>query len=93
MKRFTMFNIITMIAVVAMIFMFTGCFKAKESADRIQTKQSETAFDEAQRLIGHPNIVNWMQRKTLKEIFELCDQENLICYAYFWSPYLARCST
>lgn len=97
MKRFTMFNMIAMIAVVAIMFISTSCWESKKSADRIQTLQSETAFDEAQREIGMPNIVNWMQRKTLKEIYELCDQEKLICYAYLFNPfqgkliYLGRC--
>lgn len=97
MKRFTMYNMIAMIAVIAIMFISTSCFDSKESADRIQTKQSETAFGEAQREIGMPNIVNWMQRKTLKEIYELCDQEKLICYAYLFNPfqgkllYLGRC--
>lgn len=67
MKRFTMFTMI--VAMIAMAFMFTSCGVSKESADRIQTKQSETAFDEAQRQIGFPNIVNWMQRKTLRDIY------------------------
>lgn len=88
MKRFTMFTMI--VAIIAAAFIFTSCSGTKESADRIQTRQSETSFSEAQREIGLPNVVNWTQRKTLRDIFELCDKENLICYAYFWSPYLGK---
>ena len=39
-------------------------------------------MQEAVRQVGMPNIVNFTQRKQLKMIQELCDQENLICYAY-----------
>ena len=97
MKRFTMFNMIALIAVVAIMFMSTSCWESEKSADRIQTLQSETMFEEAQRQIGMPNIVNWMQRKTLRDIYEICDRENLILYAYLFNPfqgkllYLGRC--
>lgn len=90
MKRFTMFNMIALIAVVAIMFMSTSCLESDRSADSLQTKQSETSFKEAQRELGLPNIVNWMQKKTLKEIYELCDQEDLLCYVYLWSPYLGK---
>jgi hypothetical protein len=40
---------------------------------------------EAQKQIGMPAIVNFQERKLAKQIFELRDQENLICYAYITS--------
>lgn len=79
-----------MIVVVVMAFTFVACTASYDSADSIQTKQSETLFKEAQREIGLPNIVNWQQRKTLRDIFELADQEDLICYAYLFNPYQGK---
>ena len=37
---------------------------------------------EANAQAGMPNIVNFQERKMMKTILELRDQENLICYAY-----------
>lgn len=90
-------KLMTMIVVIMVAFVFISCDETEESSDRIQTKQTETLLAEAQRQIGLPNIVNWQQRKTLKEILELCDKEDLVCYAYLWNPfqgkllYLGRC--
>ena len=91
--KITMRSLVTVMAVVvvmAVAFAFTACQVGEESADRIQTKQSETLFKEAQREIGLPNIKNFQQRKTLRDIFELADQENLICYAYLFNPYQGK---
>jgi len=90
MKRFTMFNMIAMIAVIAIMFMSTSCLESKESADRVQTKQTEAMLSEAQREIGLPNITNWMQRKTLRDIYEICDREDLILYAYLFNPFQGK---
>ena len=45
-------------------------------------EQMETLADEANRTVGVPAITNFQEKKTLKWIYELCDQENLICHAY-----------
>jgi hypothetical protein len=58
----------------------TGC--QNQSSNTKLAIQQETLMQEAVRQVGMPNIVNFTQRKQLKEIQELCDQENLICYAY-----------
>jgi prepilin-type N-terminal cleavage/methylation domain-containing protein len=66
-------------------------WKNKEpSADKIQAKQTETALAEANRQIGMPNIKSFQQRKLMRMIYELCDQENLICYAYIKSDYQGK---
>jgi hypothetical protein len=60
------------------------------SSDDIQKKKTDKMLNEAQRQIGMPNIINWQQRKLMKTIFELCDQEDLICYAYIKSDYQGK---
>jgi len=39
------------------------------------------------RQMGMPDIANFQQKKLLKMIYELCDREDLICYAYLKSDY------
>jgi len=60
---------------------------APASSDKVQAIATEQALTEANSQIGMPNIANWQQKKTLKMIYELCDQEDLICYAYLKSDY------
>jgi len=79
------------IVVLAVIFMFfvVGC-SATKTADSEQAKQTALAMGEAQRQVGMPNIVNFQQRKLMKLIYELCDKENLITYAYIKSDYQGK---
>ena len=59
----------------------TSCRK-KETSDAKMNEQIETLVDEANRQVGIPALINFQEKKTLKWIYELCDQENLVCYAY-----------
>jgi hypothetical protein len=52
------------------------------SADKIQAEQTEQSLSEANKQIGMPAIVNFQERKLVKMIFELRDQEDLITYCY-----------
>jgi hypothetical protein len=53
---------------------------------------------EANKQIGLPGIVNFQEKKIMKQIYELRDQENLICHAYLFNKmtgevgqYLGKC--
>lgn len=70
--------------------LFFGCVEESSNADTIQAKQTATAMAEAQRQVGMPNVVNFQQRKLMKMIYELCDKEDLICYAYVKSDYQGK---
>lgn len=74
-----MFYVLTLLMVLS--FTITSCDDPKKSDTVLNAKQ-EASMKEAVRQVGMPNIVNFTQRKQLKMIQELCDQENLICYAY-----------
>lgn len=90
---------------IAMIFgMFllmsnSGCDeKVEPTADIEQQRQTEMAADEGNRQVGMPAIVNFKEKKNLKLIYELCDQEDLICHAYLFNTmsgevgqYLGQC--
>lgn len=60
---------------------FSSCRRV-ETSDTQMNEKMETLADEANRQVGVPAIVNFQEKKTLKWIYELCDQENLICHAY-----------
>ena len=52
------------------------------SADVRQANRTKKAMAEADRQIGMPAIVNFQERRLMKQILELRDQEDLICFAY-----------
>ena len=86
MKKTILFTFFCLISV----FIFTGCLEETKTADSVQAEQTQTMMSEAQRQVGMPNIVNWQQRKLMKLIYELCDKEDLITYAYIKSDYQGK---
>lgn len=82
-------------------FMFVGCENKapmSPSADQVEAKQTEQLTMEAQKQVGMPAISNFQEKKTLKWIYELCDQADLMCHAYLFNEfkgevgqYLGRC--
>lgn len=62
-----------------------GCYETEARTDNLQAKQTEKLTAEAQRQVGMPNITNFQERKLMKQILELRDKENLVCYAYLTS--------
>ncbi len=73
------------------ILMFCGgCSTSEKSAEQKQAEQTKLLLTEANNQIGMPNIVNFQQKKLMKLIYELCDKEDLICYAYIKSDYKGK---
>jgi hypothetical protein len=69
-----------------MSLMFMSCESTSTpSADQELAKQTEQAMQEANRETGYPAITNFQEKKVMKAIYELRDQENLICHAYFFN--------
>ena len=88
-------RLIAVLFICLVAFIFTGfstCSQepSKDSSDAIQAEQTRKLLSEAQRQVGMPNIVNWQQRKLMKLIYELCDKENLVTYAYIKSDYQGK---
>jgi hypothetical protein len=77
------------ILMMSMLFMltFTNCGSNTPSSDMIQQQQTEQILNEANNEIGMPSIINYQEKKNLKWIYELCDTENLVCYAYLWNEF------
>lgn len=82
--------IILVLCVMTMMFAVVGCSKDKSNTDSKQRAETEKLAAEAQAQTGMPNIVNFQQKKTLKMIYELCDKEDLVCYAYLKSDYTGQ---
>jgi hypothetical protein len=62
----------------------TGCIKDKKS-DTVQREASEVLLAEATAQTGMPAIVNFTERKLLKQILEMRDQPKLVTYTYVFA--------
>lgn len=77
-------SIFSMVVLTLLLMSNSGC---NETSDRKLNRQQESLMDEAVMQVGMPAIKNFQERKLAKMIFELRDQEDLICYAYIKSDY------
>jgi len=74
--------------IIIVVLLATSCFTAgEEGADAEMNAQTRAFMEEAQAQVGMPAIVNFQERKLAKMIFELRDQEDLVCYAYIVNLY------
>jgi hypothetical protein len=61
-----------------------GCDGGMTPSDKNLAIQQEASMQEAVAQTGMPSVKNFTERKLMKTIIELRDQENLICYAYLY---------
>ena len=66
---------------VSMVIAFVSCDHVN-TADEIQNQKQEEISRQAVQAVGMPNITHFTRKRQLKMIQELCDQEDLVCYAY-----------
>lgn len=76
----------------------SGCDETKMSSDEELQVKTENSLKESNRQIGIPSIINFQEKKNLKWIYELCDQEDVICHVYLMNEmngtigqYLGKC--
>lgn len=62
----------------------SGCDET-ESSDSKQQAQQETILAEGTAQVGMPAIKNFRERKLMKDIIEMRDQEGLVTYTYVFS--------
>ena len=60
----------------------TGCIERQPTSDQRQTAQQERILQEGTSQTGMPAIKNFRERKLLKDILELRDQDGLTTYTY-----------
>ena len=86
MKRTT--NILLTILLLGLVMACCpSCDDNKPTSDQKLNQSQEQLMQEANRQVGMPAIKNFQERKNLKMILELRDQENLVCYAYLWNEF------
>lgn len=69
------------ITLIAVVFI-TSCGNKSNDSNKVLSQKQEQLMHEANSQVGMPAIKNFQERKLMKMIMELRDQENLICYAY-----------
>src|SRR5713226_5189103 len=79
-------RLIHAIAAVALFLGTVGTSSCDQqpSSDTIQRRQQETLLQEGTAQIGMPAIKNFRERKLLKDILELRDQNGLVTYTYVY---------
>lgn len=76
--------LVVMGMLVASVLFIPGC-PIESSSDHVQRQQNEKLTEEATKQTGMPNIVNFRERKLLKEILEMRDQKSLVTYTYLYN--------
>lgn len=75
----------TFIGVVIIIFvtLFVGCHT--NTSDDVQQAQQEKILAEGTSMVSMPAIHNFREKKLLKDILELRDQDGLVTYTYVFN--------
>ena len=63
-------------------FIMSACEPHVDTSDEIQQRQQERILNEGTSQVGMPAIKNFRERKLLKDIIEMRDQDTLITYTY-----------
>lgn len=88
-------NVMVLIAAGIITMGFTGC--DGNSSARKESNYQNQLMQQAADEVGMPEITEFYEKKLAKEIFELRDDSELVCYAYTRSDmsgkyvYLGRC--
>lgn len=80
--------ILTAAALVCILAVLLGC--GQETADDRDRKVQEKIQSEGTAVVGMPAIKNFREKRLLKEILELRDQEGLTTYTYVFSEQTGR---
>lgn len=66
---------------VLMASMLTGCGQ-RETASSKENSYTQDLMEQSSNIVGYPDVTNFFEKAQLKEIYELRDDPNLICYWY-----------
>lgn len=84
-KNRSLIVIVVIAAILALVVLLAGC-RQSGSAQKEQQAQ-EVLTGEALAQTGMPAIQNFRERKLVKDIYELRDQEGLVTYTYLWNEF------
>lgn len=79
MKRFL---VIAIMVTVMMLTMGNSSCTSKNDTDKKQAAQTEKLAAEADRQVGQPGITNFTERKFVKYLYELRDQDGVSTFTY-----------
>jgi hypothetical protein len=74
--RWIVFSLSVLFVVVA------GCGKPNPSSDAKQQAEQERILSEGTASVGMPNIHNFRERRLLKQILEMRDQDGIVTFTY-----------
>ncbi len=75
------------ILIMVALLTVTGCLEERPNSDKVQKQQQEQLMNESNMRAGMPSIVNFREKKLLKDIYELRDQQGLTTYTYLWNEF------
>ena len=73
---------IAIASLAALSVSLTGCIETTPTSDEVQRSQQERILKEGTAQTGMPAIKNFRERKLLKQIIEMRDQDGLVTYTY-----------
>ncbi len=80
-----MWTVICVVSMFAFALILASCTEHHETSDDIQREQQEAMLSEATASVGMPAITHFRERRLLKDILELRDQEGLTTWTYLHS--------
>lgn len=69
--------IVALLCAVLMVSMLTGCMNESN-----ETRYTDELKDQISNMYGYPDVSNFFEYSQLKEIYEMRDNPNLVCYWY-----------
>lgn len=95
-RGFTLIEALVVVAIVGIVLSVLLSFARSANAcgwfedcssDGKAKEQQEKLLQEAQAQVGMPAIKNFREKKLLKDILEMRDQDGLVTYTYIFSEY------
>ena len=84
-------KLVSILSILTLSLTLGGCsFFNDNSNDGTQATQTEQLQKQSQSKLGMPNIANFYEKQTLKNIMEACDDSKLITYAYTKNDYTGK---
>lgn len=73
------------LALAGLFLLLPGCGGCGKDSDEVQREQQERILMEGSSQVGMPAIKNFREKKLLKDIYELRDQDGLTTYTYVFN--------